>query len=77
MAVSELASRPLGEPHPSRLAPDHPFRHEILARHEAAMAAGEAGYIDPESGLFVLTATYLRDRGYCCARGCRHCPYVC
>ena len=76
MAVSELADRPLGEPHPSRLSRDHPSRHEILTRHAAAMAADEAGYIDPESGLFVLTAAYLRDRGYCCDRGCRHCPYV-
>ena len=76
MVISELADRPLDEPHPARLPLDHPGRGEILARHAAAMAAGEAGYIDPDSGLFVLTAAYLRDRGYCCERGCRHCPYV-
>ena len=28
-----------------------------------------------ESGLFVFTAEYLRERGYCCTSGCRHCPY--
>jgi len=28
-----------------------------------------------EQGLMVLTAHYLRQRGYCCANGCRHCPY--
>jgi Family of unknown function (DUF5522) len=28
-----------------------------------------------ENGLMVLTAQYLRDRGYCCTSGCRHCPY--
>ncbi len=28
-----------------------------------------------EDGLFVLTAAYLRKRGYCCGNGCRHCPY--
>ena len=28
-----------------------------------------------EDGLVVLTAQYLRDRGYCCTSGCRHCPY--
>ena len=28
-----------------------------------------------EDGLMVLTAQYLRDRGYCCTSGCRHCPY--
>jgi hypothetical protein len=28
-----------------------------------------------ENGLFVFTEQYLRDRGYCCTSGCRHCPY--
>lgn len=28
-----------------------------------------------ENGLMVLTAEYLRKRGYCCGSGCRHCPY--
>lgn len=48
----------------------------ILERHARAMVAGEAGYLDPRSDLFVLTAKYLADRGSCCASGCRHCPYV-
>lgn len=48
---------------------------EVQRRHDAAVEAGEAGYIDPASGLFVLTAVYLRDRGECCGSGCRHCPY--
>jgi hypothetical protein len=30
-------------------------------------------YVD--NGLFVFTAAYLRERGYCCTSGCRHCPY--
>ena len=64
------------EPHPSRLAPDHPHRREILEAHAAAFAAGEAGYLDPQTGLFVLTAGFLANRGTCCGRGCRHCPYV-
>jgi hypothetical protein len=71
-----VVNRPLTEPHPSRLAPDHPRRAEILAAHEEALDAGRAGYLDPESGLFVLTAGFLADRGTCCSRGCRHCPYV-
>jgi hypothetical protein len=71
-----LAPRPLDRPHPSRLALDHPRRHEILAAHAAALAADDAGYPDPESGLFVLTAGFLARRGTCCGRGCRHCPYV-
>jgi hypothetical protein len=28
-----------------------------------------------EDGLMVLTAHFLRKRGYCCGSGCRHCPY--
>ncbi|MEO5857870.1 MAG: TlyA family rRNA (cytidine-2'-O)-methyltransferase [Pyrinomonadaceae bacterium] len=28
-----------------------------------------------ESGLMVLTAHFLKNRGYCCGNGCRHCPY--
>jgi hypothetical protein len=48
---------------------------EIQAAHDAAVAAGEAGYLDPETGLFVLTAAFLAKRGTCCTRGCRHCPY--
>lgn len=28
-----------------------------------------------ENGLMVLTAHFLRRRGYCCGNGCRHCPY--
>ena len=28
-----------------------------------------------ENGLMVLTAHFLKKRGYCCGSGCRHCPY--
>ena len=28
-----------------------------------------------ENGLMVLTAHFLKNRGYCCSNGCRHCPY--
>lgn len=28
-----------------------------------------------ENGLMVLTAHFLKNRGYCCNNGCRHCPY--
>lgn len=28
-----------------------------------------------ENGLMVFTAAFLSRRGYCCERGCRHCPY--
>ena len=64
------------EPHPSRLAPDHPGRAAILAAHRTAIDAGEPGYLDPSTGVYVLTAATLAAQGSCCERGCRHCPYV-
>jgi Family of unknown function (DUF5522) len=76
MATQRLAPRPFQEPHAERLPLEHPRRSDILVAHTAALANGEAGYIDPESGLFVLTAAYLAERGFCCEQGCRHCPYV-
>lgn len=43
--------------------------------NDAAEAQGEVGYLDPDSGLFVLTGAYLANRGHCCGSGCRHCPF--
>ena len=48
---------------------------EITRAHNAAVAAGEPGYIDPECGLFVFTAVALAAKGECCDSGCRHCPF--
>lgn len=48
---------------------------EARRRHDAAEAAGLPGYLDPVTGYFVMTATTLRNRGFCCGKGCRHCPY--
>jgi Family of unknown function (DUF5522) len=28
-----------------------------------------------EGPYVVFTELYLRERGYCCESGCRHCPY--
>lgn len=47
----------------------------ITEAHDRAVAAGEDGYFDPDTGLFVLTAAFLAARGSCCDSGCRHCPY--
>jgi len=47
----------------------------IRAAHDRAVAAGEPGYLDPETGFFVFTAAELEARGTCCGSGCRHCPY--
>jgi len=45
-----------------------------LAAHDAACRAGQAGYMDPVSGLFVMTSVHLAKRP-CCGNGCRHCPW--
>ena len=71
-----MPERPLTEPSPTRLPHHHPMRAEILAAHAAAMAAGEPGYLDPATSLFVFTAAYLAERGQCCESGCRHCPFA-
>jgi hypothetical protein len=72
----ELASRDLRTPSTTRLPLDVAGREDILAAHDAALAADEAGYVDPATGLFVLTAAFHARRGSCCHNGCRHCPYV-
>jgi len=38
-----------------------------------ALIEGVDFYI--EGGFMVFTEKFLRDRGYCCESGCRHCPY--
>ena len=43
-------------------------------RQEAELREGVDYYL--EDGLFVFTATFLRQRGYCCESGCRNCPYT-
>jgi hypothetical protein len=48
---------------------------QIVRAHEQAIAAGEPGYLDPETGFFVFTAEALREKGACCESGCRHCPW--
>jgi hypothetical protein len=65
----------LDEPHPSRLAPAAPGYEAIIQAHRAALARGDAGYLDPVTGNFVFTAAFLAQRD-CCECGCRHCPYV-
>ena len=67
----------LESPHPSRWQPaDEQELQAVMRRHRRAVDRHEAGYEDPRSGLFVLTASYLVARGWCCERGCRHCPYA-
>jgi hypothetical protein len=52
-----------------------PCDERIERAHQAAIAAGEPGYSDPETGFFVFTAATLAANGSCCESGCRHCPY--
>jgi hypothetical protein len=57
------------------VAPARPPTVEALRLHRAACEAGQAGYMDPDTGLFVLTSWHLHSQGRCCGRGCRHCPW--
>ncbi len=70
------APRPLTEPARSRLPLDTPEREAVLTEHARALLAGRATYVDPLTGLTVLTAAALAARGTCCGSGCRHCPFV-
>ena len=47
----------------------------ITRAHDAAVAADDPGYLDPQTGYFVFTAATLLANGSCCESGCRHCPY--
>ncbi|MGH1492570.1 MAG: DUF5522 domain-containing protein [Acidimicrobiales bacterium] len=75
---TEAALRPqwLDQPRPDRFSPERPDYEAVMAAHAQAVANGSLGYMDPSSGLFAMTSVYLRDRGWCCDRGCRHCPYA-
>lgn len=48
---------------------------DVQTLHDTADTAGLDGYIDPNTGLFALTAGRLRRAGSCCGSGCRHCPW--
>ena len=67
--------RALVRPHHDRLDPAVHDYEEVCARHEAAVAAGEPLYLDPTTGLWVMTAAMLWERA-CCDNGCRHCPHL-
>jgi hypothetical protein len=58
-----------------RLAPDETLAPDLVEAHRSASERGEEGYLDPRTGLYVMTADALMARGNCCGSGCRHCPY--
>jgi hypothetical protein len=62
-------------PLPRRLNSDHPRFATIMTLHRDAVHRQRPTYRDPLSGYTVFTAKFLADRDYCCASGCRHCPY--
>ena len=47
---------------------DHPHYEAIVRAHAAALEAGADTYVDPPSGLTVLTAGYLARRGFAVIR---------
>jgi hypothetical protein len=58
---------------------DHYNDRDTLAEEDTSVANNislreETDYY-VENGLMVFTAHFLRQRGYCCESGCRHCPY--
>jgi hypothetical protein len=55
--------------------PDDKLTPDVVDAHRSALARGAEGYLDPRTGLYVMTAGTLRARGKCCGSGCRHCPY--
>jgi hypothetical protein len=75
-AASEPVHPALLMPHPSRLDPSRSDYAAIIKTHKLAAEAGEPAYADPTTGLLVMTARYLWERGSCCDQGCRHCPYL-
>jgi hypothetical protein len=58
---------------------DHHNDRNTLAEEDASAANNislrEKTDYYVENGLMVFTAHFLRQRGYCCESGCRHCPY--
>lgn len=46
---------------------------DVVETPPAVLQEGLDYYL--ENGLMVFTAAFLSKRGYCCERGCRHCPY--
>jgi hypothetical protein len=44
-------------------------------KHQQEGSEEESEYYYLENGLIVFKAAFLLKRGYCCKRGCRHCPY--
>jgi len=47
---------------------------EVKQKSNKMLVEGVDFYYN-ESGYFVFTESYLKQRGYCCKNRCKHCPY--
>lgn len=50
-----------------------PLEPDTQAQHSSEDSSDEDYYMD--GPYVVFTASFHRKRGFCCASGCRHCPY--
>jgi hypothetical protein len=71
VVIDSAATTTINAPSWKPLGVSEVIRHA----HDAAVARGEATYLDPETGYVVFTAPALLAHGECCGSGCRHCPY--
>lgn len=74
---TSLPLRPdyLERPLSNRFSERHRGFGAAMQRHADAVANAVPAYQDPVTGLMVFTAAFLAERGWCCASGCRHCPF--
>lgn len=49
-------------------------KEDRFYRFNDSLIEGKDFYL--ENGFRVMTAYFLKNRGYCCGNGCRHCPYT-
>jgi uncharacterized protein DUF5522 len=73
--LAGMTTEEVPRPRPDRLDPTRADYGEIIEAHERAVRDGSPMYLDPTTGLYVMTVASLRRRGVCCGSGCRHCPY--
>ncbi len=72
-----------GQPFPGENSPDvicancagGMLKESEIPELESTLKEGEDYYFNA-SGFMVMTAEYLKRRGYCCENGCYHCPYA-
>ncbi|MFM8311689.1 MAG: DUF5522 domain-containing protein [Ilumatobacteraceae bacterium] len=68
---ADYLERPLS----NRFSERHRGFAAAMQRHADAVSNAVPAYRDPVTGLMVFTAAFLAERGWCCASGCRHCPF--